>query len=304
MYRISFFSYKGGSGRSSALVNTVPFIARELKANSVHPIILVDMDMDSTGLTYLLHQEEAVKNHLTIQKVMTDPIVGGNRYLAGGPQDHPFFKSLIKVGQVFGLEDASVLLLPAEAGAAVGKDGSNKNISNCNYQKIDNVLRISENYQCSAVIFDSSAGDQETAKVCNEKAKVIVCCMRPTIQFQEGTMEYFNRMNQSIRNKHVILLPNAVSRDIIEVDGKKYPMTAKNGIRSTFQEKFADTGNIIHLDAFVGSYFGIPLVKRFLWQEAILATFPPEKLSDDEKDALEMYEYVAKLITKYGQAGD
>lgn len=304
MYKISFFSYKGGSGRSSALVNTVPFIARELKADSIHPIILVDMDMDSTGLTYLLHQEEAVKNHLTIQKIMTEGIWGGNRYPTDKPQEHPFFASLIKVGHVFGLEDASVLLLPAEAGAAVGKDGSNKNISNCNSQQIEKVLQISERYRCAAVIFDSSAGDQETAVVSNSKAKVIVCCMRPTIQFQEGTMEYFNRMNQVIRNKHVILLPNAVSRDLIEVDGKKYPMTAKNRIISTFEERFADTGNIIHLDAFIGKNFGIPLVKRFLWQEAILATFPPEKLSDDEKEALEMYEYVAKLITKYGQAGE
>ena len=304
MYNISFFSYKGGSGRSSALVNTVPFLAEKLRATGERPIILMDMDVDSTGLTYLLHQEHMVADHLTVQKIMIDGIPGGNKLTGIRPQDHPFFSNLIKVGGVFGMEDSAILLLPAEAGVSVGKDGTNKNLSNRDSSHIERITTICDRYDCAAIVFDSSSGDQETAIVSNSKSDVIVCCMRPTIQFQEGTLNYFRRMSKNIRNKDVILLPNAVSRNPVEVDGKMYPLAAKNRIVDAFGEEFGNTGNTVHLDAFLGGRFGIPLVKRFLWQEAILYTLDKNGLSEDEKEALEMYEYVASLIVKYAEHGD
>ena len=303
MYRISFFSYKGGSGRSSALVNTVPFLVQKLNADSSHPIVLLDMDVDSTGLTYLLHQGDKLEGRLSIQKIMMDGIPGGNDYNKR-LQDHPFFSDLLKVGSEFGVEDASVLLLPAEAGVAVGKDGTNKNITNRDAGHIGRIADFCEQYECAAIVFDSSSGDQETATVSNSKADVIVCCLRPTIQFQEGTMDYFRRMSRIVRNRDVILLPNAVSRREVDVGGKMYPISAKNRIVDAFEKSFPNTGNTIHLDALFGSLFGVPLVQRFLWQETILATLDRSELTEDEKEALEMYEYVASLVIKYGDRGD
>lgn len=304
MYNISFFSYKGGAGRSSALVNTVPFLFRLLNADSNHPIILLDMDMDSTGLTYLLHQSDKVRDHLTIQRIMIDGIPGGNNYTKT-LQDHLFFSSLLKVGSEFGIEDpGAVLLLPAEAGVSVGRDGTNRSMTNRDAGHVEKIADICDRYGCSAIVFDSSSGDQETANVSNSRADVIVCCMRPTTQFQEGTLDYFKRMSRKIRGRDVILLPNAVSRKTVEVDGKVYPITAKNRISDIFAESFPDTGNIIHLDALYGDRFGIPLVRRFLWREAILSTFPKDSLSDDEKEALDMYEFTASLIVKYGKRED
>ncbi len=303
MYNISFFSYKGGSGRSSALVNIIPFLAKQLGATGDNPVVLLDMDVDSTGLTYLLHQGNKLQNHLSIQKIMMDGIPGGNNYQKR-LQEHPFFSGLLKVGTEFGLEDNIVLLLPAEAGVAVGKDGTNRNITNRDSGQIAKITDICERYECAAIVFDSSAGDQETATVSNSRADVIVCCMRPTIQFQEGTMDYFNRMNRIVHNRDVILLPNAVSREAVEVDGKMYPISAKNRIVDEFNKTFPDTGNKIHLDALVGDHFGIPLVKRFLWQETILAALDPELLTSDEEEALRMYEMTASLIVKYGMRED
>lgn len=303
MYNISFFSYKGGSGRSSALVNTVPFLARDLKADKDHPIVLLDMDIDSTGLTYLLHQSGQVDKHQTIQKIMMDGIPDGNNFQKR-LQDHLFFSGLLKVGEEFGFEAEAVLLLPAEAGAAVGKDGSNRNITNRDSVRISRIIDICDRYECAAIIFDSSAGDQETATVSNSRADVIVCCMRPTIQFQEGTLDYFRRMSQAVYDRDVILLPNAVSRREIEVDGKMYPISAKNRIANAFDRTFPDTHNTIHLDALFGDRFGVPLVQRFLWQETILAAMDASTLTADEKEALEMYEYTASLIIKYGKRSD
>ena len=304
MYNISFFSYKGGAGRSSALVNTIPFLAKMLNANNNHPIILLDMDMDSTGLTYLLHQSDKVGEHLTIQRIMVEGIPGGNNY-SKALQDHPFFSNLLKVGGEFGIDDEeTVLLLPAEAGVSVGKDGTNRNMTNRDAGHVERIADICDRYDCSAIVFDSSSGDQETATVSNSRADVIVCCMRPTTQFQEGTLDYFKRMSRKIRGRDVILLPNAVSRRTVEVDGKQYPITAKNRIADIFEEAFPDTGNTIHLDALFGDRFGIPLVRRFLWKEAILYTFPKDNLSEDEIEALEMYEFTASLIAKYGKRED
>ena len=100
MYKISFFSYKGGSGRSSTLVNIIPFLVKELKADSSHPIILMDMDIDSTGLTYLLHQGDKIGSGLSIQRIMVDGVPGGNNFQKR-LEEHQFFSNLLKVGSAF-----------------------------------------------------------------------------------------------------------------------------------------------------------------------------------------------------------
>lgn len=48
----TFYSYKGGSGRSTTAINTVNHLISELGACKEHPILLVDCDLESAGLTY------------------------------------------------------------------------------------------------------------------------------------------------------------------------------------------------------------------------------------------------------------
>ena len=50
----TFYSYKGGSGRSTTAANTVPHPVKDLKASPANPILIVDADLESAGLTYLL----------------------------------------------------------------------------------------------------------------------------------------------------------------------------------------------------------------------------------------------------------
>ena len=56
MKTITFYSYKGGSGRSTACVNFTYFFAKEVNATVDNTIIIVDCDIDSAGLTYLLQK--------------------------------------------------------------------------------------------------------------------------------------------------------------------------------------------------------------------------------------------------------
>lgn len=53
----TFYSYKGGSGRSTTLINTAKHLAEKLKVSKEHPILLVDADLESAGLTYFFHCE-------------------------------------------------------------------------------------------------------------------------------------------------------------------------------------------------------------------------------------------------------
>ena len=59
MKNISFFSYKGGAGRTSLLFNTLPFLAQNLGATNTEPIIVLDLDIDSKGLSFLFPKKSA-----------------------------------------------------------------------------------------------------------------------------------------------------------------------------------------------------------------------------------------------------
>ena len=54
----TFYSYKGGSGRTTTLVNTTKHLAEILNASKEHPILLVDADLESAGLTYFFNCEK------------------------------------------------------------------------------------------------------------------------------------------------------------------------------------------------------------------------------------------------------
>ena len=49
MFISTFFSYKGGAGRSTTCFNTVPFLVEHTDADAKHPILLMDTDIESAG---------------------------------------------------------------------------------------------------------------------------------------------------------------------------------------------------------------------------------------------------------------
>lgn len=61
----TFYSYKGGSGRSTTSVNTVKHLIGELGANKDHPILIVDADLESAGLTYFFGCENKFTDWFT-----------------------------------------------------------------------------------------------------------------------------------------------------------------------------------------------------------------------------------------------
>ena len=74
MKTISFFSYKGGAGRSTLAYNIIPILAAEhIQPTAESPIIVVDTDVDSCGMSYLVKAEKEVTETNCIQHLLGNP---------------------------------------------------------------------------------------------------------------------------------------------------------------------------------------------------------------------------------------
>ena len=62
----SFYSYKGGSGRSTTAMNTVRHLIEELGASPTKPILMIDADLESAGLTFLFGLRNRISGELDL----------------------------------------------------------------------------------------------------------------------------------------------------------------------------------------------------------------------------------------------
>ena len=300
---ISYFSYKGGAGRTTLLYNSLPLLLNEqLKPTTANPVVLVDMDIDSCGLSYLLGiQADQIQEDACVQCVLSkgvDP--DGN-----GIQDIAIMKKLLPVGNKLGYAiNEAVLFLPAKDNRNV-KAESRSNYEDDNFENnMESFIEACMNCNASAVIMDSAVGNQVTALIANHLARVIVCCMRPTIQFVEGTARYLQKQdsnNPSVTGrKKCILVPNVVPQGEVIIDNLRYPSYAIQRFYQIFSD-FIDDRDVTeewqyNSEMFDDDVFGIPAVPSFMWREGQLYT--QESLDECEQLALERYRKLAGIIAK------
>jgi len=300
---VSYFSYKGGAGRSTLAYNTIPFLLNEhIKPSKESPVVIVDLDIDSCGLSYLLGvQADQIKDDVCVQHVLAN---GCNPEPS---EDHiyeaEFLKEMIPVGNKLGYEiNEAVLFLPAK---------DIKNVKKSNNYDDDNFLPRLKSfveacgcYNVPAIILDSAVGNQATALVANKLASIIVCCMRPTTQFVEGTARYLQNQDSDYASipgeRKCILVPNVVPQGDVIIDGVKYPDLAIKRFLQIFSPFLYNRDeeedwqyNAEMLDEEV---FGIPAVPSFMWREGQLYT--QETLDDCEKVVFERYRKLAGIINK------
>lgn len=298
---ISYFSYKGGAGRSTLAYNTIPLLIRNhIQPTKDEPVVVVDMDIDSCGMSLLLGINDAdVAEDACVQYVLEN---GCDMAVAGSISQHGTLKKLIPVGNKFGYpENEAVLFLPAKINKNVSSDGASNygDSGNPFKQSTDLFVEICENYNVSTIILDSASGSQATANVANEMADVVVCCMRPTIQFVNGTIRYLPKPPVS-GLKTFVLVPNVVPQEPMVIDGYKYPDTAITnlGLRldSVINRRGGSAGFSYNLEMLDDEEFGIPAVKSFMWREGQLAT--QAVLDENEKVVLQRYEKLAEIIDR------
>ncbi len=303
MKKISYFSYKGGSGRSSLLYNTIPYLVKELKATPKNPIVLLDLDLDSAGITFLLNKQGIDTSTYSIQEALSTS-VSSSLYTPAlfEISRHPVLGRCIPVGKCFGLDNESnnsVLFIPAQTGQPINKESnSNYDAGGIIKERFKTIITFCEKYGCAAVVFDTPAGDQLTANWAIEYSNVIATCMRITYQFRYGTVDFMKRMLPRFCNKTFVFVPNAVPTEDITIDCMKVSYEKiKKQIIDSFGELDAN-GNKLCLDI-VGNgqdFFGVNEVKRFKIQEDILFKLPEDILSVDEKNAIVAYRRVATCL--------
>ncbi len=295
---ISYFSYKGGAGRSTLAFNTIPILAKEhLHPTKDHPIILIDTDLDSCGMSYLLGVDGDVKDDCCTQDLLENGLKTQTppEYI----WQHPNFKDMFAVGDRFGCEKESILFLPAKDVKNVGDQSNYNDAKHPFADALKQFIKVCKEYQVPAVILDAAVGNNATANATNQVSNIVVCCMRPTIQFVNGTVRFLKALERGGSfdgRKKIIAVPNVIPQDEVEVDGKRYPDYAIDRITSQFKMLAANETNITYnLEMLDKNAFGIPAVKSFMWREGQLAT--QSDLNDNEKLALDRYKKLAEVIS-------
>ncbi len=299
----SFFSYKGGAGRSTLAYNLIPILAtNHFKPTATRPMVLIDTDVDSCGMSVLAKAKDKATDDNCVQHLLAN---GCSNAATATIAEHPFLKRLIPVGNAYGYaENEAILLLPAKHGKNIdpnGKSGysdSGKSFSEAmnDFRKACAALGV------CAIVIDSAVGDTALANISNEAADVIVCCMRPTLQFTSGTLTYFKSLENDEKmfdSKDIVLVPNVIPQKEITINGWKYPETAFSSISNDFNRflnNLEDPIHEYHFDLLDESEFGIPALDRFMWREDSLFIQDPASLTAEEQTVLGRYKKLAALI--------
>lgn len=87
---ITFYSYKGGSGRSTTLVNTAKHLIDELNISPDNPMLVVDADLESAGLTFFFNLENKFTSKFQ-QSINTASLIFQNgKYFKDNTADNAF----------------------------------------------------------------------------------------------------------------------------------------------------------------------------------------------------------------------
>ena len=284
MLTVSFHSYKGGSCRTSTCYNTLPFLAKQLGATATCPLLVIDADLESQGLTYLFESEMFFRDKPYDAKELFSGKNLGN-----------YRENCIPVGGKLGLENESVYFL----GVNDAKSFVAQNVGG----QVERVLNNLTAGNFCGIVYDTAAGDQVSATATNKASQVIVCCMRPTKQFRTGTFSFLGRVGgkwilqggEQIRR--VVILPTAVPKENTIIENVEQKKNAREKIHSQIDR----LGWEICEDFVQEDTFGIPEVERFKWCEDVLYRLNKSGMINaeaDAKTALDRYEKLATTIIR------
>lgn len=293
---ITFYSYKGGAGRSSTALNTLPYLVQTFNATPDRPLLLMDMDLDSAGMTYLLGLEDYFQTNFDVKTLISDP--DSIRWTNEQTEDlasHPLLSKFMPVGRLLGVEDKSVLFLGDNDTSKI----DNSEMTGSKMGIFKKLKQFCKNNHLPGLVLDSASGDQFAARIAVEYATDIVVCMRPTMQFRAGTFGYLKRLAADGLPTNIILLPTVVPQDDIKINEEYQKSKAIANIRKRAQNWMS--GLQIYMDFICEETFGINEVQRFKWEEGVLYKIGQKQpLLPDENTACARYKQLAELLASTG----
>lgn len=303
MEKISYFSYKGGSGRSSLVYNTLPLLAKQLNASSQRPLIVMDMDIDSAGLSFLFRKNMEVyrelnrKDPLYVQSIFSGNIPDSrhNKYTKPNLWDHLLIRSLVPIGNIYDMDERAILFLPANTTAGQKQDIETEDSYSIRTELLGTVINVLDSYDCCGIVFDCPTGRQSTAQASLKASDKIVTVMRITKQFRDGTYSHLEWFDPLTSDKTFIIVPNAVPHDDIKFDGVPFNY---NVVKDEIQGEISRLvqQNDVDFSLLEGNNFGVPEVIRFKFQEDILVKRAMR--TPDEEAAVSVYRILVDALTK------
>jgi cellulose biosynthesis protein BcsQ len=260
-------------------------LAKELKSTANRPTLLLDLDLDSAGLTLLLRHEKTFDGQKwSMYGILTDKV----SFDVDPVREEFFTRRAVDVSGELGVEKGIVRFVGSEVKGASDitiDDGDS-------LDRMEDLQERSEDRGYTAMIIDSASGWQQAARLAHFVSDVVVYCCRVTHQFLEGTKLQLERFvnlceQESGRVPKIIILPVAVPPTTPRWEERM--AQAINSLKS-LRNKFEDRTTVELADSFVDE------VVSFKWYESVLAA--KTQLEQDERAALSAYESLAKQITK------
>lgn len=115
----TFYSYKGGSGRTTTAINTIKHLVEYLGATAEKPVLLIDADLESAGLTYFLDCDKKFSSMFD-ESVHTNKIFGS---------EDSFVCDNISGRRLFGIANEVTSEIPEETLFQMSKIYGNENES-------------------------------------------------------------------------------------------------------------------------------------------------------------------------------
>jgi len=281
---VSFYSFKGGAGRTLCTVNVTRHLAKRLGATERNPILLMDMDLDSAGLTLLMEHYDTFEG----SPWNTSKMVTGELNLNIIKVSEAFFsEGMVDLSARMGMAEKTVRFVGAEA---VGRESAVPVLGDA-IEWMQFLLEDCGKRGVVSVVIDSASGRQDSALLCHSISDVVVYCCRITDQFLIGTglqLEFLieKTLAEGERVPNIILLPVAVPNATEKWQSERYKgcMLQLAGLVHKFEQK-------AHIQLIKE---GIGEVEAFKWIESIL--LEDEALPADQQAALRAYESLAGAI--------
>jgi len=307
-----------------------------MKPTPENPFVIVDTDTESAGSTFLYKAKTVFYKDSRLPSVQKRMLTRDdkNYKAASGAEKLAFFGTMHPIGDCFGLsgdQERAVLLIGVnlDRDSAAGTDTTGKNSEQLT-NFTNNITRACRMCGAKALIFDTPSGTQFLARKSINDSDIVVCCMRPTMQFRESTrdqlIKFVKKDIEDDMKKTYILTPTTVCVDDgQEFGGQTYPTHAlreikcqfdgdniedeSDEIKKAFKNNVSlemlkstpaskDGGRVYDTSEDSDRVFGIPEVKRFKWFERCLGCIDEEELETNDKVGINRYDVLARLILK------
>ena len=228
---VSMYSFKGGAGRTLCTANLAPRLAQRFEATEKAPILLLDLDLDSTGLSILLSENSILRqSDWNSAKFLAD------EFNLGIINNDEVFqrKGLLQVsGALAGCEMSSALRLLV---GPLPREQQSYDISGFDMRNaMGSLLRFANRRNIPLILIDSASGLQPTAILSHEVSDIIVYCCRLTTQFVHGTQKHLSALVERSRahgsRPRILLLPVAVP--VVTEDWRNTYHTRLDDLRQT-----------------------------------------------------------------------